>query len=565
MFYKIIRYINNLLTSVDTFNKHINQYKTISKEPALPSYAYINWGMFLITHGNKEKGLEKLNQSILMNKSNPEVYMNIGVTYAQVGKFDEALKNFRKAVRLDNNNARAWGYLAGVYSELNENSAAKSAFERSLKLDRANPHTYLNYGIYCVKNNQKDLAKNLFKKAYILDPVNLQPLMMWGLILVEENEFKSAFYKFEKIVQSQPLNVDALYLCGLCSLKMGKYQDCIEYCKKSSSILVEKKENYLLLTEAYLSLEDKDNCLSSFEKYEQYCLDDWKYYNSWGIALQHWGDYEASIDKFRKSIELKPDEFIGHNSLSCSLIKLDRLDEAKHEIDEVLKLEPGYASCYYNLGQIYMRQELYQNAIDVYKKAVSLDANLKKVYFNIGGAYHYLNDIKNAMKYWQKAIDYDKQNINAYINLAMTSVNDLDDSTKALRYIRSAYEINKYEPNVVFNYGLILMKSNDLYRAQEKFEEAYKLDCDLIITQIALAECKVKLNKPKEAIEILDKIKDKKQEDKDYLLTRVIALKEILKQEDENQAIIDEINQICDKIQEVYGDSALVEEIKQQN
>jgi len=28
---------------------------------------------------------------------------------------------------------------------------------------------------------------------------------------------------------------------------------------------------------------------------------------------------------------------------------------------------------------------------------------------------------------------------------------------------------------------------------------------------------------------------------------------------------MDEINQICDKIQEVYGDSALVEEIKQQN
>ena len=133
MSFDFFGYIKNLLASVDTFNKHINHYKAISKEPALPSYAYINWGMFLINSGNKEKGLEKLNQSILMNKSNPEVYMNIGVTYAQEGSFESALKNFRKAVKLDPTNARAWGYLAGVYSELNDNKLAKTAFEKSLK------------------------------------------------------------------------------------------------------------------------------------------------------------------------------------------------------------------------------------------------------------------------------------------------------------------------------------------------------------------------------------------------------------------------------------------------
>ena len=60
MLSKIIKYINTLVNSVDTFNKHINNYKAISKEPALPSYAYINWGMHLIYSGQKEKGLEKL-------------------------------------------------------------------------------------------------------------------------------------------------------------------------------------------------------------------------------------------------------------------------------------------------------------------------------------------------------------------------------------------------------------------------------------------------------------------------------------------------------------------------
>ena len=85
------------------FDKNINQYKTIAKEPALPSYAYINWGLYLINCGQTQEGLDKLNQSVLMNKTNPEVYLNIGITYAQKGEFEEALKNFQKAVSLDNN------------------------------------------------------------------------------------------------------------------------------------------------------------------------------------------------------------------------------------------------------------------------------------------------------------------------------------------------------------------------------------------------------------------------------------------------------------------------------
>jgi len=562
---RFFKYINNIFVSAETFNRHINHYKLISKEPALPSYAYINWGMYLINTGNKEKGLEKLNQSVLMNKANPEVYLNIGVTYAQDGKFEEALKNFRKAVRLDKTNARAWGYLAGVYSELEENKLAKNAFEKSLKLDRTNSCTYLNYGIFSIKNNEKSNAKIFLRRAYNLDPTNVQPLMMWGVLLIEEQEYKNAFLKFQRVLLTQPLNAEALYLSGLCCLKLAKYQECIEFCKKSSGIKPEKNENYILLSEAYLNLEDKDNCLKSFEKYEKYCIDDWKYYNSWGIALQHWLMWDESIEKFNKSIELNDNEITNRNSISYSLIKIDKLDEAKEQIEIILKLNPNFASCHYNLAQIYMRREKYPEAIEEYKKAVTLDANLTKAYFNIAGAYHYLGDIKNAFKYWEKTIEYDKENQNAYINLAISSINDLNNSAKALRYIRSAYEINKKNPLVVFNYGLVLLKANDIYRAEEKFIEAYKLDDKLKDVNMLLAECKVKQNKPYEALELLREYEKQEYNKKEYYFIKALVLKEILNLEKDNTQFNDEFDKICDKIRMEYGEDAMVEELRQQN
>ena len=62
MFSKVLSFFNTIFASVDFFNKKINQYKIIAKEPALPSYAYINWGLHLINSGKSEEGLEKLNQ-----------------------------------------------------------------------------------------------------------------------------------------------------------------------------------------------------------------------------------------------------------------------------------------------------------------------------------------------------------------------------------------------------------------------------------------------------------------------------------------------------------------------
>ena len=396
----------------------------------------------------------------------------------------------------------------------------------------------------------------------MLDPTSVQPMMIWGMILIEEKEYKTALMRFKKVLQSEPFNTDALHLCGLCSLKIGLYQDCIEYCKKSSSINPQKKENYILICESYLNLSDEKNCLNSFEKYEQYSSEDWRYYNSWGISLSRFEKFEESISKFNKSIELKEDEYIVHNALSYSLIKINKYEEAKKEIEKVMKLKPDFANAHFNLAQIFMKSEEYQKAIDCYKKALSLDANLKKTYFNIAGAYHKLNDNKNAIKYWEKTIDYDKNNIDAYLNLAMTYFDDNNNYTKSIRYIRSAYELDKNNADIVFKYGLILLKANELYRAEEKLSDAIKLDNNLISAKIALAECNLRLNKPQKTLEILNECEQEKGGDRDYLTIKIMALLELFKNDNQNLELKNTILQICDKIQANFEQVDFIEEIK---
>lgn len=565
MFRKFIKQLKLLVISVEMFDKQVNQYKTISKEPALPSYAYINWGLFLIKNGKSKKGIEKFEQSMLMNQSNPESYLNLGVTFAQSGMFNEALKNFRKAVKLNPNSAKAWSFLASAYSELNEVDLASSAFEKAVALDRTNALISLNYGIFCMKNSKTEMAKSLYKKAYLLDSTLIQALFMWGVVLVQENDYKNAKNKFLRLLEQDPFNSEALYLCGLCSLKLKNFADCIEYCKKSASINSQKTDNYVLISEAYYNNNEKDKALEIFEKTKEFAKNDWKFFNGWALTLQNLEKFEESIEKFKKAIELNPDEESVNNAITYSLIKLEKYDEAKEYIEKVLNINPKLASGYFNLGQILLKQNEYLPAIVNFKKAIALDSSIIKSYSKMAAAYNAMKDKENAVKFWLKAIEYDKNDKYSFMNLAMNCLENKENpenTKKALRYIRSAYEIDKNDSEVNFKYGVVLMHTNDLYRAIEKLEESYKLNENNLNSQMAIAECYFKLKKADKTEEILNKFKEQKSEDKDYMIIELMLLNHKYINNENNLEIKDEIIKICDKILTKFGFDNQVQEIK---
>ena len=145
----------------------------------------------------------------------------------------------------------------------------------------------------------------------------------------------------------------------------------------------------------------------------------------------------------------------------------------------------------------------------------------------------------------------------------MTYLTDLDDCTKALRYIRSAYDIDKQNPDIVFKYAIVLLKSSDYYRAKEKFLATLELDKNYFKAYIGIAECELKLNKPNEALSNLEKCAQQLGDKKDFLMIKMFALVDIFEKDKENTELKDTITQICDKIVNEFGNDEIVEEIKQ--
>jgi tetratricopeptide (TPR) repeat protein len=68
------------------------------------------------------------------------------------------------------------------------------------------------------------------------------------------------------------------------------------------------------------------------------------------LAKRYLGDYEGALSLYRRAKELNPNYPTGRFLLSATLVELDRLDEARAEVQAGLALNPGFTIRRYRAG-----------------------------------------------------------------------------------------------------------------------------------------------------------------------------------------------------------------------
>ena len=59
----------------------------------------------------------------------------------------------------------------------------------------------------------------------------------------------------------------------------------------------------------------------------------------------------------------------------------------RFESRKVLDINPNDSEAYYNLGNVFNKKNLFDDAIDSYKKATAINSNDAGIFHNLGNAY----------------------------------------------------------------------------------------------------------------------------------------------------------------------------------
>ncbi len=129
-----------------------------------------------------------------------------------------------------------------------------------------------------------------------------------------------------------------------------------------------------------------------------------------GTVLHLLGEYEAAIERFRKSIEVHPTAE-GHTYLGWSLSQLDRLDEAIAECKTAIPLDHDYGNPSHDIGAYLIDLGRPDEAIPWLEKAMGAKRYCcyQLPHFNMGRILLMKERTGEAERAFRRALEYDPE------------------------------------------------------------------------------------------------------------------------------------------------------------
>ncbi|CAF2942188.1 unnamed protein product [Rotaria sp. Silwood2] len=197
------------------------------------------------------------------------------------------------------------------------------------------------------------------------------------------------------------------------------------------------------------------------------------YHNLGEIALEK-GNYDASLEWFYKSLEIKmqtlpshhPDLAESHNSIGIVHRKKGDYERALQSYTKALAIfkqafnedNTKIAKCYNNIGNVYQLETKYSAALEYYQKALAIQQrqfhgdypDLGSSYGNIGGVYQCLGQHDHALKNYKMSLEILEKSLPSQHPLIATTFKNIGvayenegELQQALAYFEKAEAIRR--------------------------------------------------------------------------------------------------------------------------
>lgn len=270
-----------------------------------------------------------VHEGIKDNHNNFETSVTFANTSIGKGNWDEAYPYLKTAVELNPNYAQGYNHLGIFYTRKKKYTEAMNNFKKALQGDFSLTEAHYNLAVLHMERKEYNMALSHFKEVVLANPDDHEVYYLMGICCVHnnmENEAESFFSESHRLkAESIPA---AISLCKLL-IKKNNYT-------KAKNILM-----HILMSDP--SLPEVNLLL--------------------GIIYKIQKKYSRAMHYLRATLLKDKDNIEAYNLLGECCMESGMEKQAESLFAMAIKLDNSYLEAFYNLGNLYYKQEKYGYAV----------------------------------------------------------------------------------------------------------------------------------------------------------------------------------------------------------
>ncbi len=382
----------------------------------------------------------------------------------------QLIKNYQKT---EPNNVILHNLLGQAYLKKNELENAKASFSRALE---AKPdHLPARISLARIAYSQGDKKNGTREYQYILrkDPNNETVMMDLAKISQKENNIDDMLTWLNKARRSNKSSIASRIILNRYYSRINEVDKALLISNELVDIQPQNIQILKLHADNLLKSNDLSQAIRIYKKIVELSPDSAQAYYWLASSQFLWKDYKNARKNFTQVIAIEPEHIISRNAIIKIDLIFKKYDSALSQVNELIEIKTDVSLSYETKGDILMMSSMPVEAINSYKKALSLQKNNYLLVAKIAKAYALTNQLEQAAKTFEIWIESHPENTKIRMMLAV-----LYQQSKQIQKAKIHYEfiIKKNPDNLsaINNLAIIYASLNDP-KAFEYAEIAYSL------------------------------------------------------------------------------------------
>lgn len=303
-----------------------------------------------------------------------------------------------------------------------KNAEAEGVWQAVAKVHPTDPEPYAHLGLLEARQEHYKEAVPLYRKALALNPAFPGLRLNLGLALFKGGEMKPALQQFNLLLKSAPpSSADAqrlTILIGMAHYGLGEFAAASPYLKQAAARDPQNLGLRLSLAHSCLWTKQYQCVLDTYREILTLNAESAEADMLAGEALDEMLDSPGAIKQFRAAVKANPNEPDVHFGLGYLLWKNKQYAEAAQEFRAELANNPNHVEALAHLADDEMQMLHPDVALPLLEQVVRLDAGFALAHLDLGILYADTERNEDALKELSLAAKLTPDDVNVHWRLA---------------------------------------------------------------------------------------------------------------------------------------------------